>query len=96
MAISCFSQGFIENLSRKSLDITCKKSNRGLITLAFPLDHKGNASGYPYEIYPVKALVISNDLKGIGQEVRRADIHTLILSEKHLSNRYMWLLAESM
>ena len=96
MAISCFSQGFIENLSRKSLDITCNKSNRGLITLVFPLDHGGNASGYPYEIYPVKALVISNDLKGIGQEVRRADIHTFVLSEKHLSNRYMWLLAESM
>ena len=96
MAISCFSQGFIENLSRKSLDITCNKSNRGLITLVFPLDHWGNASGYPYGIYPVKALVISDDLKGIGQEVGRSDIHVLMLSEKHLSKRYMWSLAESM
>ena len=94
--LSNFCQSFIENVGRKFLDFSWNKSSRSLITFVFSLDHWGTASGYPYGIYPVKALVISDDLKGIGQEVRRADIHVLTLSEKHLSNRYMWLLAESM
>ena len=94
--LSYFCQGFIENVGRKFLDFSWNKSSRGLITFVFPSDHWGTASGYPYWIYPVKALVISHDLKGIGQEVRRADMQTLVLSEKYLSNRYIWLQAESM
>ena len=91
-----FSQGFIENLGRKFLGLSWNKSSRSLITFVFSLDHWGTASGYPYWIYQVKALVISHDLKGIGQEVPRADMQTLVLSEKYRSNRYAWLQAASM
>ena len=93
---SNFFQGFIENVGRKFLDFSWNKSSRSLITFVLSLGHRGTACGYPYWIYPVKALVISHDLKGIGQEVRRDDVQTLVLSEKYRSNRYTWLQAASM